>query len=888
MTSLLRRYQIISSSPHHSRPDLVPMSESYAASSDNSKETTKIELISPKIQTILDSLATPHTPPLNEYYQETLRKCSPSKRRLKMEHEISILNGPNNDEGQCQPRSLIESLVTGIGKVTTWRHQSGKIRQWSHAKLIGRCRAVAKQLQDTLQLGPGSTVGLCFPGGDLDGLASLIGCFLAGVNALPLVQPHLAPVGMKFQLKSLNVKYILTTASVVKSTTKKDEKDKWSGWTGVKVIKPAKSAPSNKWRWEPGRIDQGHLLIAKMCQESNDIVIVRVSQLALSHQLVALSSSLGLMPGEKVLSLESPSSSFTINGLLLPLYLGCDLFLLPAQVTKQAPEVWPRIVEKHNIQCLISRSREFSWATQTTSTTLCLSVKSLRHVLLLDGAQVSCLLYAQNASYQLAEKFELDANIVKSLIFIELGGTLGYVQLNDTSTEEHGSLRFSRGTLQLGTCVETVSQTSSSLNTVELPFYVTLLDHVQLVIGEDGAPVGRGTPGHVYAKAEWISHNEVLGLGEHVSRATFARQLDGLPGGWASTGLHGSVIQRGVKDEFVCLGTSDDVIPCACLTDAEDEEVMDLYRWDVMGTLLSVDQQLHIYHQRLHMFTVNIVHHPRLVLAIELKKDTSDEEIKLLTTDIVESLVQLHHVHPFAITLHHPHQLPTRPNWRLDCGQIKRDFETGQLQAHTVLTMPRACLDRALPRAIAPGCVVGAAGMVCGSVISGTELAYMTGVTATQPAPGQQQGTLAQRLSEMVTTQNELASKMNHEPLVTLKTTSQHVKLSPSELHKTATRLSLLLEKNHVAHGDLVLVYYDCPVKILAALYGCWYRGAVPIPVQSGADGRDRVNCVVSSIQVQFVLASGKKQLPGLSKTIRIIEAGKRLYNCSVRLKLTY
>ena len=91
------------------------------------------------------------------------------------------------------------------------------------------------------------------------------------------------------------------------------------------------------------KINLGHLLITKTEVESNDVLIVQMSQMAISHQLVALSSSLGLMPGEKVLSLESPSSSFIINGILLPLYLGCDLFLLPAQVTKQSPEVWPRI-----------------------------------------------------------------------------------------------------------------------------------------------------------------------------------------------------------------------------------------------------------------------------------------------------------------------------------------------------------------------------------------------------------------------------------------------------------------------------------------------------------------------------------------------------------------
>ena len=169
-----------------------------------------------------------------------------------------------------------------------------------------------------------------------------------------------------------------------------------------------------------------------------------------------------------------------------------------------------------------------------------------------------------------------------------MGGSLGYVQLNQT-TDNQGSLRFSRGTLQLGTCVETVSQTSSSLNTIELPFYVTLLESIQLVIAEGDNPVTRGTPGSVYAKADWLSNNVILGLGDQVTKSTFSRSLDGLPGGWTSTGLHGSIIKHQDTDQFVCLGATDDVIPCACLSDNdENQEVMDLYRWDVMGTLLSV------------------------------------------------------------------------------------------------------------------------------------------------------------------------------------------------------------------------------------------------------------------------------------------------------------
>ena len=126
----------------------MPLSESI--SSCEAKDVKK-EAISPKIKTVLDSLRTPKERPLNEYYQarviicvltlsfdskifcgkflirskETLRRSSPSKRRLKVsqstiksgssiEEPISVLTGNETENGT--PRSLIESIMTGIGK----------------------------------------------------------------------------------------------------------------------------------------------------------------------------------------------------------------------------------------------------------------------------------------------------------------------------------------------------------------------------------------------------------------------------------------------------------------------------------------------------------------------------------------------------------------------------------------------------------------------------------------------------------------------------------------------------------------------------------------------------------------------------------------------------
>ena len=65
---------------------------------------------------------------------------------------------------------------------------------------------------------------------------------------------------------------------------------------------------------------------------------------------------------------------------------GCETFILPPQITKQSPEVWARIVERHKISCLISRAREFSLATQIQDFGPfkgVLSLRSLKSVVLL-------------------------------------------------------------------------------------------------------------------------------------------------------------------------------------------------------------------------------------------------------------------------------------------------------------------------------------------------------------------------------------------------------------------------------------------------------------------------------------------------------------------------
>ena len=99
-----------------------------------------------------------------------------------------------------------------------------------------------------------------------------------------------------------------------------------------------------------------------------------------------------------------------------------------------------------------------------------------------------------------------------------------------------------------------------------------------------------------------------------------------------------------------------------------------------------------------------------------------DEEISKLIDQIVESIIQFHSVAPYAISLHAPFSLPQHPDGTLNLTKISEMFQTGTLESLYCLSLPWRNLESSLPNAIAPGCVVGAAGMVCGSVISGKNL----------------------------------------------------------------------------------------------------------------------------------------------------------------------
>ena len=113
------------------------------------------------------------------------------------------------------------------------------------------------------------------------------------------------------------------------------------------IFIPCETTPPQKWRVEPSRMSSGSILLFR--QSEGQTTTVKISQRSLSNQLGTLVTHWNLSSDERLMSIESSSSEFLIVGVILPLYLGCDWFLLPPQLAKQSPEVWGRIVQRHAI-----------------------------------------------------------------------------------------------------------------------------------------------------------------------------------------------------------------------------------------------------------------------------------------------------------------------------------------------------------------------------------------------------------------------------------------------------------------------------------------------------------------------------------------------------------
>ena len=167
--------------------------------------------------------------------------------------------------------------------------------------------------------------------------------------------------------------------------------------------------------------------------------------------------------------------------------------------------------------------------------------------------------------------------------------------------------------------------------------HMNLLNEIQLIIVEEDeadkthvTPLDQSSVGQIFVKSDFFK-NSVFGL-ENLSKFIFGREIEGVPGTWVNTGLTGAIVpdnnsnsqsetqpdvQPTKESKLIVLGQSEEVIPISSLGEADMN--LDIYSWDILSTILSIDQSLMIFQQRCHVFSVNVAGQPRLVITAELK-----------------------------------------------------------------------------------------------------------------------------------------------------------------------------------------------------------------------------------------------------------------------------
>ena len=805
---------------------------------------------------------------LSDHYRDTICIRSPRRAPNLSSNPPQVNNVLSGESLSSQASSqLIESVLIGGGKITTWR-AGGKIRCWSRMKFFNRIKAVARQIQETLQIPAGETVALSFPHVDLDFITAFFGCLMAGVNVISVAQPDHSTKGEMIQFKSLGVQCVLTTSFLAKSSGKKDEGKRFNLWQSIKVTTPSKTQPPSKWRVDPSRVSSGKLLMFR--RSAGQITTITTTQESLSAQLNLMAHTTGLNSNSRVLSLESHSNEFLVTGVLLPLFVGCELFILPPNLAKQSPEVWCRIADRQGISDIFCRAREFSWASATDLAFQC-DLTNLKAINLIDGRQPTCLNYAVSACYKIRRRISIEPEAIFGIIWSDTAGFLGRIKSANPTNSGFSSTALLVDRLMLQSGLIELHQEPSP-KCILFPGYLEISPELQLICaktennseGEKKViPCFQNDVGNIWVRSDALKDKYLANL-PSLSDNTFNVSISGVPGTWVDTGLIGAQ----VDDKVFIISSAEEHFPVAAADiDASSNISIMPIQWDLLATIITADKTAMIFRQRCHVYTVRIASSFKLVISAELSSDSfSDEQISGLVDSFVDGLVQLHGISPFSISLHAPFSLPQNPDGTLDCSLIESKFSSGDLDSIYCLSLPWRTLETSLPSSIAPGCVVGAAGMVCGAVISGTELSYACGRLL--PEKTGQIETLAQRLATRVKQSSDVPDE---HPLIDVFGSKEFSKafekgirpkglrLTAPELHKMSTRISIVLGKHEVAHGDLVLVAYSCPIRLLCAIYGCWYRGAVPVPVRAGSEHFGTFKVIAQESKACFAMVSSKK-----------------------------
>ncbi|XP_071822466.1 disco-interacting protein 2 homolog C-like isoform X2 [Apostichopus japonicus] len=800
--------------------------------------------VSSKIQQLLNTLKRPKRKPLQDFFVEEddeleTFQMDPNAPRPEgnvitpaIGDQLHIPTGlPRNLEsalqryGTATPKNIVTTCLDANGKVSS---------HLTYAKLLSKANKIAYYLLHKLggKEGPilksGDRVALVYPNSDPAAFVSAFyGCLFAGVVPVaidvPLSRKDAGGQQIGFLLGSCGITVALTSNTCLKELPKNQagEVVRFKGWPRLNwQVTESLPKPPKEWQLPPRMSEDSPAYIEYTTDKDGIIKGVTITRKAMLYHCRTLTVACSYQEAEIMVNvLDFKRDVGLWHSMQASIFNGMHVICVPYSLMKVNPASWMQMVTKYKASLAIVKSRDMHWGLMAQKEHKDLNFKTLRMLLVADGANP----WSLSSCDAFLTTFQ--GKGLKSEVMCPCACATEALTVSIRRPGKTGSTASGRGVLSMAGLSYGVVRvdTDDKLTSLTLQDVGVVMPGAAMVvvkitgkpylcqtdeIGElcvSSEAVGSSYWGLKGKTSAIFSINPLKDDDEPVSDQPFIK-----------TGLLGFLGPGGLV--FVC-GNTNGLMQVSDRRHNTD---------DIIATVLAVEPMKFIYRGRIAVFSIKVLRDERVVVIAEQRPEASEEE---WMSRVLQAIDSIHQLGVYCLCLVNPNSLPKTPLGGIHLSDTKQRFMEGSLHPTNVLMCPHTCVSN-LPKPRTKQFDVGPASIMMGNLVAGSRIAGAAGRDIGRPDEDSDAAKRYQFLSEVLrwransTPDHVLFQQLNNKGSV-----SQS--LSCLQLHKRAERVGVLLqEKCHINTGDHVALIFPPGTDLIVAFYGCLYVGAVPVTVR--------------------------------------------------------
>jgi len=509
------------------------------------------------------------------------------------------------------------------------------------------------------------------------------------------------------------------------------------------------------------------------------------------------------------------------HGILSSVFNGMHVIFVPYSLMKTDPASWLKLITKNNAAVSIAKSRDMHWGMLAKKDHKDIDLKSLRLLLVADGANPWSLTTCDS----FVTVFQSKGLAAEAVCPCASSAEALTVSLRRPGRK--GGNQTGRGVLSMQGLSYGVVRVDdeNSLMSLTLQDCGQVLPGANMVVVKiDGDPLLCKTDevGELCVSASYtgVSYWGLKGYSNHVFRVQPLEE-EGKQANdkyYVRTGLIGFLGPGGLV--FIC-GNREGLMPVTGRRHNTD---------DIIATVLAVEPNRFIYRGRIAVFCIPVLKDERICIVAEQRPDCSEEESFQWMSKVLQAVDSIHQVGIYCLALVPPNYLPRSPLGGIHIHETMKKLQEGTLHPANVLMCPHTCVLN-LPQPREETLTdVGPSAMFVGSIVQGARLAYAQGQDLLS-FNEEDQAKKHQFLSEVL--RWRAISMPDHELFTIISAKGTPVVITCLQLHRRAEKVAtLILEKGKRNVGDHVALVYPPSIDLVAAFYGCLYVGCVPIIIR--------------------------------------------------------